>query len=279
MQTVDPSTKTPNEPETLPNIHSETGMTEPTDKVNKRELDYDSMSFGRYLKALRLEKGLSIEAVAKETRVNLKALELIELEDHDHLPDEVFVKGFIRSYAQLVDVNPDELVQRYLANLHLHRQNARFKADMHRSGRHFWSRMLLSLVALTGFTILSVLLLLPPEIPNRSENPVDVETEETIPTETPSAKPAVNQNVPPPPPSIKTHSLSMAAVKQTWVKIIIDDQLPKTYNLNPGDRLELTAKKGFNLLIGNGAALTLKLNDKSIPVPSNQGNMVTIRLP
>jgi hypothetical protein len=71
----------------------------------------------------------------------------------------------------------------------------------------------------------------------------------------------------------------VTAVKETWVKIIIDEQTPKTYSLNPGDRLELTAKKGFSLLIGNGAAITLKLNEKPVPVPGNQGNMVTIRLP
>jgi cytoskeleton protein RodZ len=254
-------------------------MVEHIENKNKRELDYDAMSFGRYLKALRLEKGVSIESVAKETRVNLTTLQRIEAEDHDRLPDAVFVKGFIRSYALFVDANPDELAQRYLANLHLHHQNARFKAHSLRSGRQFWARLILSLLSLTCLIFISTLLLLPPETPNRSDGFEKLEgTSAALPESSPGKASRQSEKTAGIAP-VKTYLLAMAAVKQTWVKIIIDEQMPKTYSLNPGDKLELTAKKGFNLLIGNGAAITLKLNEKPIPVPSNQGNMVTIRLP
>ena len=258
-------------------IRLETRMAENRD--NKNEPGYDAMSFGRYLKALRQEKGVSIESVAKETRVSLKSLQLIESEDHDQLPAEVFVKGFIRSYAILIGANPDELVQRYLANHHLHRQNARFKAGLLRAGWRFWPRLILSLVTLACLIVISMLLLPPPEARKTIEGPKKPEATAAPPQESP---PAVTS-----PKSEKskgifpagTYSLAVAAVKQTWVKIIIDEQTPKTYTLNPGDHLELAAKKGFNLLIGNGAAITLKLNGKPIPVPGNQGNMVTLRLP
>lgn len=259
-------------------------MAENRDTQN--EPDDDAMSFGRYLKALRREKDVSIESVAKETRVSLKTLQQIESEDFDQLPDEVFVKGFIRSYARFVDANPDELVQRYLASLHLHRQNARFKADLLRAGQRFWPRLLLSLLALACLIVISVLLL-PSEAPKTSAGGAAPETPVAPPSETPVAPPPEN---PPTGTSGKaeksakitpagTYALVVAAVKQTWIKIIIDEQTPKTYQMNPGDHLELTAQKGFNLLIGNGAAITLKLNEKPVPVPGNQGNLVTLRLP
>lgn len=245
---------------------------------NKNEPDYDAMSFGRYLKALRREKDVSIESVAKETRVSLQMLQQIESEDHDQLPDEVFVKGFIRSYAKFIDANPDELVQRYLASLHLHRQNARFKADLLLAGQRFWPRLLLSLLALACLIAVSVLLL-PSEAPKTSteggtpEAPV-APSPESPPAMT-SAKAEKTGGITP----AGTYALVVAAVKQTWIKVIIDEQTPRTYSMNPGDRLELTAKKRFNLLIGNGAAITLMLNDKPVPVPGNQGNLVTLRLP
>lgn len=245
---------------------------------NHNELDYDAMSFGRYLKALRTEKGVSIESVAKETRVSLTTLQLIESEDHDQLPDEVFVKGFIRSYATLIGANPDELVQRYLANHHLHRQNERFKAELLRAGQRFWPRLILSLLALACLIVISVLVL-PPEAQKTSEIPDAPETAAVPPQESPPAgaprKPDKSPDLSP----VRTYALAVAATKQTWIKIIIDEQTPKTYSLNPGDRLELTAQKGFNLLIGHAGAVSLKLNEKPIPVPGNQGNLVTLRLP
>lgn len=257
-------------------IRLETRMAENRD--NNNELDYDAMSFGRYLKALRREKGVSIESVAKETRVSLKTLQLIETEDHGQLPDEVFVKGFIRSYATLIGANPDELVQRYLANHHLHRQNARFKAELLRARQRFWPRLFLSLLALACLIVISVLVL-PPEVPETTESMDTPEAAAVPPGESPPAKasrePEKSSKISP----VVTYALAVAATKQTWIKIIIDEQTPKTYSLNPGDRLELTAQKGFNLLIGNGAAITLTLNEKPIPVPGNQGNLVTLRLP
>jgi cytoskeleton protein RodZ len=259
-------------------IRLATRMAEHSDN-KKKEPDYDAMSFGRYLKALRQEKGVSIESVAKETRVNLTTLQLIEMEDHDRLPDEVFVKGFIRSYAKLVEANPDELVQRYLANHHLHRQNARYKADLLRAGRQFWPRLILSLVALACLIVISVLLLLPPEAQKTLESLEEPQAPAAHPQESPPATTSPKSEKSAQISPVGTYSLAVAAVKETWIKIIIDEQTPKTYSLNPGDHLELTAKKGFNLLIGNGGAITLKLNEKPVPVPSNQGNMVTLRLP
>ena len=58
------------------------------------------LSFGRYLKNIRLEKGLHLDMISKETRIGLHNLALIESEDHKNLPAEVFVKGFLRAYAK-----------------------------------------------------------------------------------------------------------------------------------------------------------------------------------
>ncbi len=56
--------------------------------------DKETISFGRYLQAIRLEKKISLEQVAEQTRVGLRNLLLVEQEDHEQLPAEVYVKGF-----------------------------------------------------------------------------------------------------------------------------------------------------------------------------------------
>ena len=70
------------------------------------------LSFGRYLKRIRLEKRIQLEEVSQETRIGIDNLLLIENQDHGRLPDEVFVKGFLRAYAQVIDADGDEAVKR-----------------------------------------------------------------------------------------------------------------------------------------------------------------------
>ncbi|MEJ2727944.1 MAG: helix-turn-helix transcriptional regulator, partial [Deltaproteobacteria bacterium] len=62
----------------------------------------ESFSFGRYLQAIRLKKKISLEKISEETRIAINNLRLIEKEALEGLPDEVFVKGFLRSYARAI---------------------------------------------------------------------------------------------------------------------------------------------------------------------------------
>ena len=48
--------------------------------------DKESLSFGRYLQAIRLEKKISLEKVSAQTRIGLGNLLLIEQEDYEGLP-------------------------------------------------------------------------------------------------------------------------------------------------------------------------------------------------
>ena len=71
------------------------------------------LSFGRYLKNMRLEKGIHLATVSKETRIGIHNLALIENEDHAHLPAEVFVKGFLRAYAKAIGADGDRTLELY----------------------------------------------------------------------------------------------------------------------------------------------------------------------
>ena len=73
--------------------------------------------------------------------------------------------------------------------------------------------------------------------------------------------------------------LQITAVEDTWVKVIIDNKEPGEYNLNAGEKLELEALTGYNLLIGNAAGLTLTLNENPIPISGKIGEVVSIQLP
>ena len=59
---------------------------------------------------------MSLEEVARATRVPLASMARLEAGQFDELPGEVFVRGFLRSYARAVDVSCDEVLARYTAS-------------------------------------------------------------------------------------------------------------------------------------------------------------------
>ncbi|WP_025690269.1 helix-turn-helix domain-containing protein [Paenibacillus zanthoxyli] len=66
---------------------------------------------GRQLKEARLQKGMSLDDVQEVTKIRKKYLEAIETGDYKVLPGSFYVRAFIKTYAEAVGVNPDELIQ------------------------------------------------------------------------------------------------------------------------------------------------------------------------
>jgi cytoskeletal protein RodZ len=71
---------------------------------------------GQFLRRQRETKRMSIEEVSRATRVPMASVEKIEADQFDELPGEVFVRGFLKSYAGAVGVDPDEVLARYTAS-------------------------------------------------------------------------------------------------------------------------------------------------------------------
>ncbi len=66
--------------------------------------------FGARLKAGREAKNLAVIDVAAKLKLTSRQVEALESEDLSHLPSEVFVRGFVRNYARLVEVDADNLI-------------------------------------------------------------------------------------------------------------------------------------------------------------------------
>ncbi len=73
-------------------------------------------SVGQYLRELREERKMSVEEVSRATRVPMASVERIETDRFDELPGEVFVRGFLKSYARSLGVSADEVLARYTAS-------------------------------------------------------------------------------------------------------------------------------------------------------------------
>ncbi len=63
------------------------------------------LGIGEELKKTRVERGLSIEDVERETKIKASFIQAIENEEFDKIPGRVYVKGFIKNYAKLFGLN------------------------------------------------------------------------------------------------------------------------------------------------------------------------------
>ena len=71
---------------------------------------------GTTLKRQREAKRMGLAEVSRVTRIPQPTLEAIEQDHFDDLPGEVFVKGFLKSYAQTIGLVPDDVVARYASS-------------------------------------------------------------------------------------------------------------------------------------------------------------------
>ena len=242
-----------------------------------------SLSFGRYLQDIRLSKGISLETVAEETRIRIDTLLLIEGENHDKLPDEVFVKGFLRAFAKAIGADGDEAVRRYQIRLKVVQKLAKSEADLKITAGKFWGRLLFCIVALLCLIFLSVFALSVFKkyssnelLKNNIEQPAGIEGKEKVAFEPRyDTKPAIDEIIIKPEKLI----LKITAIEETWMKIIIDDQKPNEYFLKPGDQVELKATLNYNLFIGNAGGVQLLLNNESVRVPGKSGQVVNLKIP
>ena len=242
--------------------------------------DTDSLSFGRYLQVIRLEKKISLEKISAQTRIGLANLLLIEQEDMEGLPAEVFVKGFLRSFANAIGADGDEAVGRYESRLHVVQKIAVSEDFIGKSAPRIWWKLLISITLLAGIIVLSIFGLAffntQPDTGKSHEQKVPADI-------SPAADSQKHQEVE---SGAKTAGsvtekllLKVTVLEDTWLKVIIDEKDSTEHTLTSGDKLEFEATSGYNLLIGNSGGVKITLNDKPVPLPGKSGEVVTIHLP
>ena len=238
-----------------------------------------TVSFGRYLKSVRIEKGIDLTSIAEETKISHSILVNLENEHHEHLPSPLFVKGFIRGYADVVGADASLAEKSYEDSLEKYKEATIPASELSKRKTVFRYYVTALPFVLVGIMIFSIWLL-------SDTRPVSNEGAKTPPSEIINSpgptEPPVSHDLQAdktPLPETDVLTLAVSAVDKTWLKIIIDDQSPKEYQLEPGDHLELEAESKFNILAGNASGVKLLFNNKPVSISGNRGQVVTVKLP
>jgi len=86
---------------------------EPLNHNNEETEAAEEISLGRLLKKSREERNIELEEAFKATRIRRQILEALENERWDQLPSAIFVKGFLKTYADFLGLDKKTVLELY----------------------------------------------------------------------------------------------------------------------------------------------------------------------
>jgi len=222
-------------------------------------------NFGASFKKARDSKGLSIAKIAEETRISSRFLEAIEHEDFHLLPGGIFNRGFIRTYAERVGLDPAAALSEYeqlIKTQEPEQQVVQFEEPSSKGEKNFYP------VVIGALALAIVIFYIVTRDPG---NTVQTRTSARVTASEPAPSTPLGSSVeaapepePEPPAPAITVALEVQAVEQTWIKVITDNNPPQEALMEPGNLLRFSAETLLTLTVGNAAGVTLKLNDKQM---------------
>lgn len=106
-----PSSGSDNEANVEPDMTQTPGSFEATQ-------DSVVLSVGQQLRAAREARGLTADDVAKAIKLSFRQVKALEADDWPNLPGKTIIRGFVRNYARLLNLNSDQLMTE-LDRLHM----------------------------------------------------------------------------------------------------------------------------------------------------------------
>jgi cytoskeletal protein RodZ len=265
-------------------------------------------SVGAHLRQLREARGVSLEEIARVTRVNSSYLHALEADDYASLPVPVFTRGFIRAYCQALGVPPDEAMALFdgrgetpaatpaapvaPAAPTSPRAATAARPIMTESTPRNRGPVLVSFILLVilGIALFAVTLALQsgreaPESPRaaRSTPPADAPATPSAPggavrpmSGTPPA-PAGAPSVAPQPPRPPGYRLVARTLEPTWMRVRTEDGKTTKETIPAGQTREWFSTGPFTLTVGNAGGVALELNGRPLP-PLGASGVVIPRL-
>jgi cytoskeletal protein RodZ len=89
------------------------GGAAPPDPVEQEEAAPDVASFGRWLVRQRELRDLSREEVGRLTKLGTAIVEALESGAAERMPPRAYLLGYLRSWATVVGLDPDDVVLRW----------------------------------------------------------------------------------------------------------------------------------------------------------------------
>ncbi len=89
-----------------------------------KEIHEKDLISGKDLKRLRKAIGIELQEIFEIARISISMLQAIEDNEFQNLPAMIYLKNFLNSYAEILQLDPKKIVDGYIVNL-MHLKNAK----------------------------------------------------------------------------------------------------------------------------------------------------------
>ena len=243
-------------------------------------------NFGASFKKARESKGIPLDRISTETRISTRFLQAIENEDFHLLPGGIFNRGFIRTYAERLGLDPEQAVADYekLAEVRAPSEPVvTASAPARQVNRQLYPAAVGGLILLIAIFYIvtrdsgnTTETANQPSAPiSQPETPSTQPATVTQPTTAPevagtapqpaASTPAPSTDVLTPAPSTDALTLDVEAKETTWIKVMADGKsILAGEILEPGATRRFTGQTSIEIDIGNAGGLSLKLNNRPV---------------
>lgn len=248
--------------------------------MNGRE---EPIGIGERLRNAREARGWSLADASELTRIRAVFLQAIEDEQFDHLPGKTYVRGFLRTYASSLGLDPEELFDAYhmrfdapvqpIVGAHAVEVPIRPTARQSRLRR---------IAPLFVAVLLLILIVFAFDFARRMQAL-------NSPASVPLSPPTTVQQVPPPPPLARPGPepaqgtaapaetperapliLVVRASQETWIRVVADGGRVFQGLVPAGETRSWNAQRTMTVRVGNPTGVALEVNGESVEPPSQR---------
>jgi cytoskeletal protein RodZ len=262
--------------------------------------------FGTRLRVARERRGVTLRQIANATKISIGVLEALERNDIARLPGGIFGRGFVRSYAIEVGLDPEATIQDFVAQFPQdsvtvgHPTSGRIEDNAALESERQTAGTFLSLLAIS-IPIAGVVLYYGTagrRAVHQAPVPIAVEAAAPAPqpkpaidppaplseASTPATAPAAVQAAAPPapatapPPDGDRLTIALSVKRPCWVSATVDGEKVVDRLLQPGERKTIEVRREMVLTAGDAAAISMTLNGADAKTLGKVGEVITARL-
>jgi cytoskeletal protein RodZ len=250
------------------------------------------MDIGAQLRTAREARSLAIATLAERTRVPARTLSAIERNDQSALPPHPFGRGFVRTYAEELNLDPERTVRDFFAQFPEQPDSSRALV-LRQSPDVSWQPPSQWMGMATAVGILLMVVAAAVVLGRRSDSTPPLGSVGTtgasaatpVPT---AAPPATPQPVDPPdrsaapaiaaPPAPGTITVVLSLTGPCWVAATVDGRRTIYQILQPGERHTLVAEREMTIRFGDAGAVAWTVNGRDAGTLGANGAVRNVRI-
>lgn len=236
---------------------------------------------GETFRERRIALGLTIEQAQEATRIRGKLIQALEEGDYSKLPNPGYVRGYISSYARLLELDPIPLLALYKSETGVGRyhelnlpqtEEAVAPTGQQHAVPAKSAIVVVLVIALLSLSVWAVARIWrgpEPTPPAPTVVPEPAETSTPATSGDPNAEAVKPADKPASPNEPFTVSVSIAKSGASWIEVEIDGKQAYAGTLTGGQGKRFEAASSAEVLVGKPSVVTVRRDGKKVKIPAS----------